>query len=422
MKITKLSLTDFRGFRAFTLELADARIALFIGQNGAGKSSVLDAAAIALTRVTAELKAYGAGRRPIQPTDINNQSNTAQIDIAVEHGSKSYAWSIVRQGRGAKKDGGKHMISKLEEVKQLASDLLDGLDNECIPLLAYYPVNRAVLDIPLKIRVLHDFSPLGAFEKALTSAADFRMFFEWFRNREDFENEKKVEDATFCDPVLNAVRSAIYAFMEGFKNLRVQRRPLRMTIDKGEQEVFINQLSDGEKCLLALIGDLARRLAIANPGLNSPLEGHGVVLIDEIELHLHPAWQRTVIPCLNKTFPNCQFLISTHSPQILGGAKNAKVFVVSEKKLNDSESEQPLIALRNLYGIDSNRILGEVMGAGTRAQEVSDLFAALFAQIEYQNWNEVTQIVAQLESMIEREDPELLKANLLIQRRRYAAS
>lgn len=78
------------------------------------------------------------------------------------------------------------------------------------------------------------------------------------------------------------------------------------------------QLSDGEKCTLALFGDIARRLAIANPSLDDPLQGDGVVLIDELELHMHTSWQRKVISMLKKTFPNIQFIITTHSPQILG--------------------------------------------------------------------------------------------------------
>ena len=92
-----------------------------------------------------------------------------------------------------------------------------------------------------------------------------------------------------------------------------------MTVSKNGMEQNVNQLSDGEKCTLALFGDLARRISIANPHMQNPLEGKGIVLIDEIELHMHPSWQRKVLTTLKSVFPNIQFIITTHSPQILGG-------------------------------------------------------------------------------------------------------
>jgi cell division protein FtsI/penicillin-binding protein 2 len=115
----------------------------------------------------------------------------------------------------------KNTSEKLAEF--LEGDLNGGSGN--IPLLAYYPVNRAVLDIPLKIRVTHDFNPLDAFDGALTRAANFRVFFEWFRNREDFENEQRRDIPSFLDPSLDAVRTAIQTFMQGCTNLRVRRNP-----------------------------------------------------------------------------------------------------------------------------------------------------------------------------------------------------
>lgn len=417
MKITWLSLTNFRGIRSLALDLSECQVAIFIGANGAGKSSVLDAAAIALTRITAQLGAAGAGRRHIQPADINNNQASASVKIDLTHKERKYIWRIIRKGKSAKKEEVEHLISRLDDVKSLATALQDELSKEVearLPVLAYYPVNRAVLDIPLKIRVTHDFNPLDAFNGALTSAANFRVFFEWFRNREDFENEQRVDNPNFLDAPLQAVRTAIQTFMHGFTNLRVRRNPLRMTINKAGEEVLVDQLSDGEKCLLALVGDLARRLAIANPHSTEPLTGQGIVLIDEIELHLHPAWQRSVVHQLRTTFPNCQFLISTHSPQVLGDGKAAGIFAIT------SESDDPIDALNliepigNLYGADSNRILDEIMGAGTRTPEVAALFKELFRQIENKNWRKVQELSTQLTVDVDNDDPDLLKARMLI--------
>ena len=161
----------------------------------------------------------------------------------------------------------------------------------------------------------------SAYDDALRRSADFRTFFQWFREREDLENEA-IRDAqsliadksaaSFPDLQLEAVRNALSSFIPEFKNLTVRRNPLRMEVEKEGERLMINQLSGGEKCLMALIGDLARRMAILNPLRANPLEGEGIILIDEIDLHLHPKWQRMVIPQPGERIP--QLPVSDYHP------------------------------------------------------------------------------------------------------------
>lgn len=110
-----------------------------------------------------------------------------------------------------------------------------------------------------------------------------------------------------------------------------------MVVNKGSLTISVDLLSDGEKCTLALIGDLARRIALANPNRDNPLDGEGIVLIDEIELHMHPSWQRRVLGVLKRVFPNIQFIVTTHSPQILGEVDDN--FNVYNLFLNESRSQ-----------------------------------------------------------------------------------
>lgn len=135
-----------------------------------------------------------------------------------------------------------------------------------------------------------------------------------------------------------------------FDELQVKRNPLRLAVKKNGREYSVDQLSDGEKCTLALIGDLARRLALANQNSENPLAGSGIVLIDEIELHMHPSWQRKVFPVLRKTFPNIQFIVTTHSPQVLGEVSNQfNLFMLSE-----NENHQNIITpVNRMDGFDS---------------------------------------------------------------------
>lgn len=107
-----------------------------------------------------------------------------------------------------------------------------------------------------------------------------------------------------------------------------------------------------------LFGDLARRMALANPSMPNPLEGEGVVLIDEIDLHMHPSWQRKVMGVLKKTFPNIQFIVTTHSPQVLGELnEDYNIFVLYHQ-------DKCIVGRKydSFIGWDSNVLLEEVMG------------------------------------------------------------
>ena len=120
-----------------------------------------------------------------------------------------------------------------------------------------------------------------------------------------------------ADRMRQAFHHVLGVFLNGFTNLRVIDEPLGLLVDKVGRTFEVFQLSDGERAFLALGADLARRLTLANPGLANPLQGAGVVLIDELELHLHPRWQRTAVEKLRTTFPNIQFIATTHSPFVI---------------------------------------------------------------------------------------------------------
>lgn len=123
------------------------------------------------------------------------------------------------------------------------------------------------------------------------------------------------------DIQIEAVREALRETFPGYGELIVQRSPRAFLMNKGNQKFHFEHLSDGEKCYITLVADIARRLAMANPNAEHPLEGKGVILIDEVDLHLHPTWQSEVITRLRNTFPGCQFFITTHSPFVVSNVK-----------------------------------------------------------------------------------------------------
>lgn len=421
MYIHKLTLERFRGAHALPLELDD-KLNVFVGMNGSGKSSILDATAILLSWLVNRLKHTGASGRLIPENDIQNGESSANLEITIHEAGSYFSWNLAKVRKGySKKDVVSALIPASEAARRMQTGISESHGQVNLPLFAYYPVNRAVLDIPLRIREKHSFDLLSAYDDSLTSGANFRTFFEWFREREDLENEaRRDQQMLFADspalqlpdPHLKAVRDALAEFMPDFRNLTVRRNPLRMEIEKQGKRLTVNQLSDGEKCLMAMVGDMARRMAIANPLRANPLEGEGIFLIDEIDLHLHPKWQRMVIPKLAEVFPNCQFLISTHSPHVITHVQPQNLFLLS-MTAEGLEATRPLES----YGKTVERVLEDLMGLETtRPISIQKSIGEIYEQINRGELEKARESIAMLQQQI-GEDPDLVKANVLIKRK-----
>ena len=215
------------------------------------------------------------------------------------------------------------------------------------------------------------------------------------------------------DRQLEAVRAAISQLLPEFQHLTVRRSPLRMEVEKNGEVLTVNQLSDGEKCLIAMVGDLARRMAIANATKANPLDGEGVILIDELELHLHPKWQRMIAPRLRQVFPNCQFIVSTHSPHILTHVE-AETIVLLTRNNDEIQVKTP----SESYGKSVERILEDIMELETtrptvvsqKLHEIYEMISVDQCEIAHQQIQDMRQLIG--------DDPELTKAEILIQRKK----
>ena len=444
MKVKRLELKGFRGFDEIVLDFdtSPQRPTVFIGVNGVGKSSILDALAILLSwfinRVKYNRKSrnnalsgkYSAQGKKVNKIDIKNNHKVANLMIKIKYQNEDYYdWSLSSSGENI-----------LDDLNELTDNIRNGIKKNkitSIPTIIHYPVHRSVIKIPLENKINYSTDILNTYDEILGNDSDrnfsskspskidtilkssvfsFDIFFEWFRNIEDLENENRRDDPNHQNKQLMAIRYAIHALIPGFDNLRVRRNPLRMTVNKtiGDkiEELTINQLSDGEKCLLAMVGDIARRLAIANPSLDDPLQGEGIVLIDEIELHLHPTWQQDIIPALTRTFPNCQFIITTHSAQVLG-------YVHPENIYNLESTQNGIIARHpeSSYGRDSNQNLENNMGTSKRPPKFEKDILELFRLIDRNDFVGAKQLCQSIGSEIGFDEPELLRAGVVIKRK-----
>lgn len=449
MEIHNFKVTNIGRFNDLQILLAptiehSSNVTVLVGNNGAGKTTLLKSLATSLSWLVARVRTEKGNGTQLVDEDVRNGESTAAITICVVDLPETapidrnaiprnnvFVWSVARAKRGRK---AAHTSSFIDATRLAESyrEQLTKNEKASLPLIVYYPVERSVLEIPLKIRTKHNFDQLAGYDNALNRGVDFRRFFEWFREREDSENETGISDTALAkilekfdtdsdvwktltnlkassrDRQLTAVRSAIAAFMPGFSNLRVQRKPrLHMAIDKDGVTLNVAQLSQGEKSMMALVGDIARRLAMMNQSLDNPLHGDGIVLIDEVDLHLHPKWQRSLIRQLSETFPNCQFVLTTHSPLVISDAKDVLVYVLNDGELHEHNG---------LYGLDANQILLEVMDTDIRNSDVQKRLNRLLKEVQDGNLDKAKLLFAELSSELPEGHIELAKAALLIRK------
>lgn len=417
MKIKSIKLENIGQFDNLEMDLSStSNIVVLIGNNGAGKTSILKSIATGLSWFVARLKTEKGVGQNFPEDVIFNEAATASFDIKVQlnNAVEEFEWRITKTRKGRESS----QQNRLQQATALAKYFRQMLESEKanLPLIAFYPVERSVLDIPLKIKGKHSFSQIDGYDNSLNQGIDFRRFFEWFREREDIENENIVALLDENKPIekiekdaqLNSVREAIGSFMDGFKDLRVKRKPkLHMSVNKDGKLLNVSQLSQGEKSLMALVGDIARRLVMMNPSLSNPLAGEGIVLIDEIDMHLHPQWQRKILARLKNTFPNCQFILTTHSPLVISDCKDILVYSLENGEIDRVSSQ---------YGQDVNSVLLEVMNTDIRNSFIEDKFNKLIKDIQNKEFDKAKDILAQLEQEVNMNNIELIKAKLFLRK------
>lgn len=436
MKIKRIRLINFRRFRRFDLKLPDSNFIILIGENGVGKSSILDAIGIAIESVAAGLT-DSPNDYPFESqfhnNDVSNNVRTKSklyltINAWNEQVSITHSYNIEEGGRNIK-----IASSFLSDTQTQKKVKIGSIKN--LPVLVYYGLNRTYqiddFNYPQKTEFLGEIFEgyKFAFNKKNSS---FHEFENWFITQENIENEQKITTKNLDLELisLKVIRKVVIEFLneidtKEFTNLRIRRHPSEsnlqfstqtnqgeLTIQKNNKEVKIKQLSSGEKMILLLVCDITRRLLILNSMDENCSEGEGVVLIDEIEMHLHPKWQRRIIPALRKVFPNIQFIATTHSPQVLSNLSDNEIIVLDEDKYYSPAT--------NPYGRDSNGILEEIFGTTERPFEADKLVDEIFDILSngQHDLPKAETRLGELRGHLGAQDPILLRIENLINRKK----
>jgi predicted ATP-binding protein involved in virulence len=211
-------------------------------------------------------------------------------------------------------------------------------------------------------------------------------------------------------PMLAAVNSAAKICIEDCDNLifDVKQNELMIHLKSLKDKLPFHVLSDGVRSILAMVMEIAFRCYLLNPHLNenAALETPGIVLIDEIDLHLHPAWQKKVIGDLRKAFPKMQFIVTTHAPLVIGSLTEGKIFSISDNIAYDFPLQ---------YGQDANSILNE-MGTSEMEDTLKSELNQYFLLIEAGHGKEAKALAlrAELEKKLGKEHTELQRANMML--------
>jgi predicted ATP-binding protein involved in virulence len=421
MYLKSIKLHNFRCYENLSVDF-NSEFTILVGDNGAGKSALLDAVSIALGSYIAgldgvasnsisqddvHLKTYELGSRYDSqkqfPTEIEAECN---VDGA------SFTWK-----RGLYKEKGRTHISDARSIMNYAADLQKGIrkgDTSIIlPIIAYYGTGR--LYMQKKDRTVDgnktNFSRTTGYDTCLESASNARMMMKWFEQMTTIQLQEGQPI-----PELEAVKKAMAACYAGAGNssdhihfnYMVKSKEIEISyIDHGvPQKMPMKMLSDGVRSTISMVADIAYRMAVLNPQLfDSVLENTpGVVLIDELDMHLHPSWQARIMDDLRHIFPKVQFIVTTHSPSVLTNVKKEHILL-----LKNHEIFNPI---NTTYGRKIESILSEIMDVNVRPKEVRDLIEDFYKTLSDEDYSKAKELLNNLISLLGEEDSDVVEAKV----------
>lgn len=472
--LKNIRLINFRGFSDLSIDLSTDYV-IIAANNGYGKTGILESIYNCLTWLIRNFKAAGANGHFIKPEDIRAKddvdSASIVLDASLMQGDVENSTYTINLSK-TNSDAEEKQDSSYQEFKSLADLYRDlGSLGYNIPVLAFYSVERSGALRRNDFKKSSDYPSIdfnsNDYALNISNAPKFEYFLAWLldemtkktmsymSNKEIIELEKNINTLEVLkkiestDPTIetlifdlteniksakskhnynkrkefsekvNMVFHAIYKFMPEVTNLSFeydeQSKLIELFCIKNDCKISVSQLSQGEKTMISLVCDISLRLISANNISDRPFDGNGVVIIDEIDLHLHPVWQQTVLLRLRETFPNIQFIISTHSSNVLSTVSNECIrrITASENEMSGNyDIEIPDFSL----GAETSTLQEEIQGVPSRPESV-DIVKKLNHYKEIvtnDKWDtkEAEELFSELCQWAEGRDPVITKLRL----------
>lgn len=416
MFLKKIRISNFKAIEDTEIEFQKG-FNIIIGDNGVGKTSILEAISVALggflvgidnvntkhftkDEIRCESELLGQGSYNIK------YITPIQVDSEVELDNEEYKWS-------RKKSSIKSSRSTVEprDICKKAGNLLND-SNAILPLLNYQSVARMWAQKREKnenIFKKDNFSRNAGYIDCLSQESNVKLLLNWCRRMEQISWQEDQKIAEY-----ESVKNALAKFMSIMNDAAVSRvlydkKREELMYKEGDKILPIGYLSAGYQSLIWMVLEIAYRMAVLNPNLleNVTNETTGVVLIDELDLHLHPKWQWKVIGALESTFPKVQFIATTHSPIILASCKDERVISIN--------SNMNISYRKSSYGLQVNDVLVSCQDSNNIALDINKKLIEFYKYIEDRKYDEAHKILNALSNELGEDNPEVVSGRVTLE-------
>lgn len=416
MRIDRLKLINYKGFaeREFTLH---PHFNLFVGENATGKTSILDALTLAMDSWFLGMKAgERSGSIKAQEVRFKTYNYEDSVRFEPQYPSSVEAFGLVMGQhvswtRDLAHRAGRTSTGGAKELTWTSSEadrkVRDGIDVD-LPLICSYGAERLWYETHHRDRKAdHSAKPrpsrLDGYVDCTAFEIQETLLLKWIQ-AEILLSQQKGSDTN----ALAVMKQALVSCVDDAQIVQYDPHldDLIVRMAQHGPQLFHN-LSAGQRIMVIMIGDMARRAVTLNPHMGRDVltKTLGIVTIDELDLHIHPKWQRRVIHDLKRTFPNVQFVATTHSPQLIGEALPEEIRVLADWDVSIPERS---------FGLDSSRVLKEVMHAPDRNPGTQQLLSELAEKIDAEDLRSARELVGKVTEKLGEGDPEVTGANTLI--------
>ncbi len=407
MRIKHLTIENFKGLTHCEIDF-EPGFNLLIGDNGKGKTSILEALSVALGGFLVGIDDISAKHFVKSEIRISSSlmgegsfdwqyETPVMVNCMAEVNGQEYEWtrrkSSVRASRSTVEP---------KKICTLAGKLAKDVNSQ-LPVLNYQSAARTWMQKREQTENVFDsdFRRTVGYKNCLDEASDQKMLLNWCAKMEQVSWQKKKPIAEY-----EAVKNALSVFMGAMNGgaepqILFDRRSLELSYIESGNVLPVRCLSAGYQAVIWMVLDIAYRMAVLNPNMyERAAETGGVVLIDELDMHLHPKWQWNIIDALQKTFPNVQFIAATHSPILIAACRKGHLVYVNGDEISYGETD---------FGMEVNDVLSYTQGSRAIAAAMEGRLNHIYEEIDEGRLKQAQIDLTELEGQLGEDHPEVLK-------------
>ncbi len=427
MRIKSINLENFRCFKNEKINLTED-FTVLVGDNGSGKTAILDALAVALGGVLGGFDGVKSREILTDEVRLEHYERGSVIDSQPQYPLRVTCEAIIEDQlytwtRALNKEGGRTTRNEAKAIikyaEKIQKEIRQGNVRTLLPIVSYYGTGR--LWVQKKQKTEETLAKLQSrflgYTDCLDPASNEKLMTKWFKKMTliHFQEEKEPAELRAVKDVLKYCLRNVDGNETAHREVDIifsaKTDELEVTFkdeNDNKERLPFRMLSDGYRNTLGMIADIAYRMAVLNPQLSGGVtqETPGVVLIDEIDLHLHPKWQRHIVSDLKTIFPKVQFIVTTHSPIILTTIPKENVIIIDDCHIVEKTPYT--------YGRDINSILYDLMEVKLRPNDVQTQIDKFYELLEKEDFKQAEQKLVELSQLMGENDSEIVRAKTML--------